>query len=81
MFTDTVTVSDTFNVACIGYRCHTLLELLTTAWWTYVLVASMPHAWWLSDRFSALRPEGRRFESHSSRDVETLGKSFTQSCL
>ena len=26
-------------------------------------------------------PEGRRFESHSSRHVGTLGKSFTCSCL
>ena len=32
---------------------------------------------WLSGRFSALRPEGRRFESHSSRHVGILDKSFT----
>src|SRR6218665_1050226 len=38
-------------------------------------------AWWLSGRFDALPPEGRRFESHSSRHVGTLGKSFTRSCL
>ena len=38
--------------------------------------------WWLRGKFGALRPEGRRFESHSSRHVETLGKSFTRaSCL
>jgi len=31
----------------------------------------------------ALRPEGTcsKFESHSSRHVGTLGKSFTRSCL
>ena len=30
----------------------------------------------------AFRPEeGRGFESHSSRQVETLGKSLTHSCL
>jgi len=38
-------------------------------------------AWWLSCRFGALRPEGHRFESHSSRHIGTLGKSFTHSCL
>jgi len=31
--------------------------------------------------FSALRLEGRRFESPSSRYVETMGKFFTRSCL
>ena len=31
--------------------------------------------------FGALRPEGCRFEPHSSRQVETLGKSFTNSCF
>ena len=30
--------------------------------------------------FGALRPEDIRFESHSSRYVRTLGKSFTRSC-
>ena len=39
------------------------------------------NAWWLSGEFWAVRPEGRRFESHSSRHVGTLGKSFTLSCL
>ena len=38
-------------------------------------------AWWLSGRFGALRPDGRRFESHSSHHVGTLGKSFTYSCM
>ena len=32
-------------------------------------------------RFGAFRPVGRRFESHSSRHVRTLGQSFTRSCL
>ena len=41
----------------------------------------MNGAWCLSGRFGALRLEGRRFESLSSRHVETLGKSFTGSCL
>src|SRR6218665_959441 len=36
--------------------------------------------WWLSGKFGALRPDGRRFESHSSRYVRTLGKSFARSC-
>src|SRR6218665_31480 len=27
------------------------------------------------------RPEGRRFESHSSRHIGTFEKSFTRSCL
>jgi len=41
-------------------------------------------AWWLRVGlvgFDAFRPEGRRFESHSSRHVRTLGKSFTRCCL
>src|SRR6218665_1693707 len=33
-------------------------------------------AWWLSFKFGALCPGGRRFESHSSRHIGTLGKSF-----
>ena len=32
-------------------------------------------------RVDAFRPEGCGFESRSSRHVETLGKSFTCSCL
>ena len=38
-------------------------------------------AWRLSGKFSALHPEGWRFESHSSRHIGTLGKSFTHSRL
>jgi|SRR6218665_1025560 len=38
-------------------------------------------AWWLSGRFGALCPEGRKFEYPSSRHVGTLGKIFTRSCL
>ena len=34
-------------------------------------------AWWLSGKFGAFRPEGRRLESHYSHHVGTLGKSFT----
>ena len=37
--------------------------------------------WWLCGRFGAMRPEGRGFESHSSRHIGTSGKSFTRSCL
>src|SRR6218665_750612 len=36
---------------------------------------------WLNGKFSAVGPEGHRFESRSGRYVGTLGKSFTQSCL
>ena len=38
-------------------------------------------AWWHIGRGDAFRPEGRGFESRSSRAVGTLGKSFTHSCL
>src|SRR6218665_2190476 len=38
-------------------------------------------AWWLIGRFDAFRQKGRGFESHFSRPVGTLGKSFTRSCL
>src|SRR6218665_1893346 len=33
--------------------------------------------WWLSGRFGALRPQGCRFEHHSSRHV----RPFTHNCL
>ena len=33
---------------------------------------SLTMAWWLNGRFGVLRPQGRRFESHSSRHIETL---------
>ena len=35
-------------------------------------------AWWLIGSFVAIRPKGRGFESHSSRPVGTLGRSFTR---
>jgi len=35
---------------------------------------------WIIDRFLTFRPKGRRFESHSSHYVGTLGKSSTRSC-
>ena len=38
-------------------------------------------ALWLIDRFGAFLPKGRGLESHSSRHVGTLGKSFTHNCL
>ena len=38
-------------------------------------------AWWLSGKFGALHPEGRRFESHSSHHVGTLSKTFIRSWL
>jgi len=37
--------------------------------------------WLLSGAFGALRPEGCRFESRSSRHLGTLGKPFTRSFL
>src|SRR6218665_1993860 len=37
--------------------------------------------WWRIGRVDAFRPDGRGFESRSSRHVGTLGKSFTYSCL
>ena len=37
--------------------------------------------WWLSGGFGALRPEGRRFGSHSRHHVGTSGKSFIRSWL
>ena len=43
------------------------------------LVRTDCEIWWLSGKFGALRPVGCRFESHSSRYIGTLGKSFTHS--
>jgi len=36
---------------------------------------------WFSSKFGALRLQCRRFESHSSRHVGALDKSFTRNCL
>ena len=38
-------------------------------------------AWWLIGIVDAFRSKGRGFESCSSHQVGTLGKSFTLSCL
>ena len=38
-------------------------------------------AWWLSGKLGAFHMKGRKFESHSSRHVGTLDRSFTLSCL
>src|SRR6218665_241468 len=37
-------------------------------------------SWWLIGRFIAFRPKSRGFESRSSRQVGTLGKSYNRSC-
>ena len=37
--------------------------------------------WWHFGRVKAFRPEGRVFESRSSRHEGTLSKSLTRSCL
>jgi len=51
-------------------------ELNHCEWRTWIC-----EVWWLTCRFGALRPEGRRLESHSSHHVGTLGKSFAYNCL
>ena len=57
-------------------RCFVSLQLL--CW-------SLVHDTWFivghGGKFGALRLEGSRFESHSSRHAECLGKSFTHSRL
>ena len=37
--------------------------------------------WWLIGIFVAFSPMSRGFESRSGRNLGTLGKSFTSSCL
>ena len=37
--------------------------------------------WWRIGRVDDFQPEGRGFDSRSSRHVGTLGKSFAYSCL
>ena len=55
---------------------------LMTSRWAYVRTRDLCcGAWWLIGRFDTLRPKGRGFESCSGRHVETLGKTFTRSCL
>ena len=39
-----------------------IISIGVSEWVTYIIL----RAWWLSGRFGALRPEGLRFESHSS---------------
>src|SRR6218665_829447 len=53
-------------------------------WPNFLLGHSGPNAcgaWWLIGILVTCRPKGREFESSVSRDVGTLGKSFTRSCL
>jgi len=66
---------------CIEY-CYIVSTYNTTAAWNFLKPQySHSEARWLSGKFSAFHLEGRRFESHSTHHVGTLGKSFTRSCL
>src|SRR6218665_2761179 len=47
----------------------------------YLGLENLCGVWWLIGRFDASRPKRHGFDSRSSRHVETLGKSFTRSCL
>ena len=54
-------------------RAQRILNPCSSALCAYKYYIIQPcGAWWLSGRFGALRPKGRRFESHSSRRVEIL---------
>ena len=46
-----------------------------------VIINDMCGVRWLIGRFGAFCPKGQGFESRYSRQVGTLGKSFTRSCL
>ena|SRR6218665_1193113 len=58
------------------YTCRALSTLLRT-----FIIVLYCGAWWRIGRDDAFRPEGRGFESRSSRKVGILGKSFTYSWL
>ena len=47
--------------------------MIINAWWCGM--------WWRIGWDDDFQPEGRGFDSYSNRHVETLGKSFTCSCL
>ena len=69
------------NIVYLYWKCF-ICKINVTNNYIWVCDLSNHHrAWWLSGGFGALRPVGRRFESHSSCHVRTFGKSFTLSSL
>src|SRR6218665_1090046 len=58
-------------VRCRESFCHLAGAINTLFLWP----------WWRIGRVEAFRPEGRGFESSSSRGIGTLGKFLTHSCL
>jgi len=59
------------------------LPLKKYEWWWMPLETKAPRdeTWWRLGWDDDFQPEGREFDSRSSRHVGTLGKSFTYSCL
>lgn len=45
----------------------------------HVYCLALLGAWWLSRKVGTLQPEGRRFESPSSLQVGTVGRSYSSS--
>ena len=64
---DTCIVSGYVYVS--GYSCFSWIKLMTRG------------TWWRLGWDDDFQPECRGFDSHSSRHVGTLGKSFTCSCM
>src|SRR6218665_3820719 len=71
------------SVKCVCLEHHSPIQSLCTEFYPSAAVAQCHIQWacWLIGRFGAFRPMDRRLKSRSSRHVETLGKSFTRSCL
>jgi len=55
-------------------------EALQNNKYTITILASCG-AWWRFGRVDDFRPKGHGLDSHSSRQVETLGKLITHSCM
>src|SRR6218665_71727 len=69
---------------CINVQLYNMCLFMCLYTHTYIhrfIHATYIYAWWRIGRVTTFRLEGRGFESHSSRGVGTLGKSFTYSCL
>src|SRR6218665_2528417 len=79
--TDLQTYIHTYNIN-IRFICDNMQDTCTCTNAHVRVLMHVPFgAWWLIGRYVAFRPKGRGFESCSSRNVGTLGKSFTHSCL
>ena len=70
-----------FRTCGIGWTIDSTLLVDTGQCPCFKEEATRCGTWWRIGWFDDFHPDGRGFDSRSSRHVGTLGKSFTRSCL